>query len=440
MAATVSERELQMDDTRKSEVDAAIWADPSEIEQSESGGESGPGFRDNVREFLRIYWKKRKVALVIVSAGIAISVVYSLSLENVYTSTTSLMPQNSSSPYSSMLSLVTGSSDAAALGSEALGIGTPSDLQIGILESRVVQNAMITHFDLMNRYKVKVIDDARTILKSNTKIGQDRVSGIITIAVTDTSPSIARNMAQEYVTQLNRVLTENSTSAARRERLFLEGRLKDVKKDLDDSSQALSQFSTKSKTIDVPIQARAMVESATRLQGLLAEGESQLAGLRQTYSEDNNRVKALEARNAELQRQLTAMGGVTGSSNGSKTAHNASYPSVGDLPSLGLTYANLERKVRVDEQLWETLTKQYEIARVQEAKEIPTIQVLDVANIPDRKSAPRRSMIVLACTFVSFLLSAFIIFCLTRWQKMDEQAPMKLIYSKIIRKPTAPQS
>jgi tyrosine-protein kinase Etk/Wzc len=210
-----------MDDMRKpDDVDPAIWADPTEIDQSERGSESGAGFRERAREFLQVYRQKRKIALTIIGAGIVISIAYSLSLKNEYTSTTTLMPQNNSSPYSSMLSLVTGSSSAAALGSEALGIGTPSDLQISILESRLVQDAMIARFNLMNRYKAKVIEDARKTLSDHTKISQDRVSGIITIAVTDTNPDFACQMAKEYVAQLNRVLTQNSTSAAKRERLF----------------------------------------------------------------------------------------------------------------------------------------------------------------------------------------------------------------------------
>lgn len=423
-----------MDDSHNSDTTAAIWAGADEVEAVDGSIDPNQGFREGLRDFLYAYWEKRRLALGIVTAGIVLSIGYALSLRNVYTSTTSLMPQNNASPYSSMLSLVSGSDSAAALGGEALGLGTPSDLQVSILGSRAVQDAMIVQFDLMHRYKAHVIEDARAVLTSHTRIDQDRKSGIITIAVTDTSPEFACKLAQGYVAELNQVLTVNSTSAARRERIFLEGRLKEVKRDLDDSSKALSQFSTKSKAIDVPAQARVMVESSMRLQGLLAESEGQLAALKQTYSGDNVRVKALEARNAELRRQLNGMSGVTDRSGGATSADGLPYPSVGDLPLLGLTYADLERKVRVDEALWETLTKQYEIARVQEAKEVPTIQVLDVANVPNRKSAPKRSIIVLITTFLSVILSGIIVFGLNRWKEFSGEGQPRKFFARILSK------
>jgi uncharacterized protein involved in exopolysaccharide biosynthesis len=290
---------------------------------------------------------------------------------------------------------------------------------------------MIGKYDLVRHYRAHGTEAAQRALAGSTSIDQDRKSGIITISVTDMDPQFACKLADGYVTQLNRVMTENSTSAARRERIFLEERLKDVKSDLDDSSRALSQFSTKSKAIDIPAQARSMMDASLRLQSMLAEGESQLAGLRQTYSEDNYRVKALEARNAELQRQLNSLGAVSKPSS-SISNSDGPYPSVGDLPKLGLTYYDLERKVRVDEAVWETLSKQYEMARVQEAKEIPTIRVLDEANVPASKSGPRRSMIVLAVTFLSFLLSCLVVFVVGTWESLAEDStPKRLVRERL---------
>ena len=189
--------------------------------------------------------------------------------------------------------------------------------------------------------------------------------------------------------ELNRVVTENSTSSARRERIFLEGRVKDIKQQLDDSAKQLSQFSAKSGAIDMSSQTKSMVEEGLRLQAELIDGRSQLAALRQTYSEDNSKVRALEAHNAELERELNKMGGMSQGSGVSADTNGSPYPTAEELPALGLTYYDLERKLRVDEALWEALTRQYEAAKVEEAAEIPTVNVLDVANIPERKSAPR---------------------------------------------------
>jgi Capsule polysaccharide export protein len=427
-----------MDDPRNSDVETEIWSQTESDEPVESNEGNRGEFIKKIAEFLGLYWQRRRLAIGIIVVGIALAIGYSFTIPPYFTSTTSLMPQDNESPYTSLLGMAAGSSAAASIGTEAFGLSTPSELQISILESRTVRNAMIAKFGLMQHYGVGIIDQARGTLSDNTKIDEDRKSGIITIAVTDTNADFAAKLAQGYVSELNRVLTDNSTSAARRERIFLEERLKEVKRNLDLDSVALSQFSTKTKAIDVVSQAKSMVEAGLRLQGLLAEGQSQLAALRQTYSEDNYRVKALEARNAELQHQLDAMGGTDGKSGSSSSM--SFYPPVGELPTLGVTFADLDRRVKVDEVLWETLTRQYESARVQEAKEIPTIQVLDQANVPNRKSGPKRRVIVLTGALISLLLSFVVVFCIVGWQKLDSESLPKKIASRWTRKAQAVQS
>jgi uncharacterized protein involved in exopolysaccharide biosynthesis len=131
------------------------------------------------------------------------------------------------------------------------------------------------------------------------------------------------------------------------------------------------------------------------------------------------------------------MAALSGSSKKDGTAASSSssaYPSMEELPTLGLTYFDLDRRVRVDEEVWETLTKQYEMARVQEAKEIPTIQVLDEPSIPNLKSGPRRTLIVLFCTLLSFVLSCALIYWLDFWEKMDEQSEAKRLFAQALAK------
>ena len=421
-----------MDESKKSDVETSVWTEAIDDEPAESSGPTSEQIVEQILHFLQLYWKRRVLALAIIGTGIILSVAFALSLRNYYTSTTSLMPPDNSSPYSSMLSMLSGSGAAESLGGEALGLSTPAELLTSILESRTVRNAMVAQYDLVHYYKVRTMEDAARALARSTTINQDRKSGIIIISVVDINPDFACKLANGYAAELNRVMTENSTSAAHRERIFLEERLKDIKHDLDESSIELSQFSTKNKAIDIPSQAKSMMEASLRIQGSLAEGQSQLAALKQTYSEDNYRVKEVEARNAELERQFHALGGVSKVSTATDKPGGFSYPSVGDLPALGLTYYDLDRKVRVDEALWETLSKQYELARVQEAKEIPTIHVLDTADVPLRKSGPKRSMFVLTVTFLSFLLSCLIVVGGAFWKEMDEQRALKrLIYGVV---------
>jgi capsule polysaccharide export protein KpsE/RkpR len=251
---------------------------------------------------------------------------------------------------------------------------------------------------------------------------------VISISVSATDPALAAKLTNGYVEELNRVVTDDSTSAARRERIFLEGRVKDVKQDLDDSSKALSQFSAKNMTIDISSQEKSMVESGLKLQGELSEGRSQLAALRQTYSEDNHLVKAMEARNAELQREIDAMGGKPKNKGSTAGANGSAYPTAGELPALGLTYYDLERKVRVDEAVWEELTKEYEMAKVEEARQVPSVGVLDAANIPQRKTSPVRRNIVAVGTSLSFLFAIILVLALDHWEQMDPLTePKKMV-------------
>jgi len=416
-----------MDDSQIETLESELSQQADEIESADVE-EAGEPLLSKATRLLRVCWARRIMIALIVAAGILVSLGDALLEPNVYSSTTTLMPPDSSSPYFDVMGLLSPSSGAASLSSEVLGLNTPGDLYTGILESRNVQDGLIARFDLVHHYKVGFPDDARKVLAAQTKIDQDRQNGIISITVSSDDRTLATQLAQGYVEELNRVVTSDSTSAARRERVFLEERVKEVKQDLDESAKALSQFSTKTKAIDVSSQAKSMMDAEAKLEGDLMDGRSQLAALRQTYSEDNNLVKAAEARNAELQREINATGGTPDRNGSGASAGGSVYPTVGELPALGLTYYDLERKVTVDEALWEALTKEYETAKFEEAREIPTLHVLDAAEVPRLKSGPNRKFILLTGTLVSFVLACLLVLVLNYWERMDPEAePKKLL-------------
>src|SRR5207248_176243 len=155
----------------------------------------------------------------------------------------------------------------------------------------------------------------------------DRKSGIITITVTDRDPHRAAALAQAYVNELDALVAQVSVSSARRERMFLEERLKAVKIDLDQASQDLSQFSSKNGTIDLKEQGRAMVEGAAKLQGELIAAESELKGLMQIYAPNNVRVRSVQARVTELRSDLDKIGGSPDAENAAADAKSAAYSS-----------------------------------------------------------------------------------------------------------------
>src|SRR5437899_10817354 len=156
--------------------------------------------------------------------------------------------------------------------------------------------------------------DARTKLDEKTSISEERKSGIITISVTDHSPQRAAAIANAYVDELNSLVSQLSTSSAHRERMFLEERLKVAKQELDDASSQLAQFSSKNGTLDIQTEGKAMLDAAGTLAGQLIAAQSELEGLRQIYTDNNSRVRALNARVGELRKQLPKLSGTQESS------------------------------------------------------------------------------------------------------------------------------
>jgi capsule polysaccharide export protein KpsE/RkpR len=302
----------------------------------------------------------------------------------------------------SMLAALSGAGPAASLGGGSMSARTPGGTFIGILDSQTAQDDIINRLDLRRVYHYKLYIDTRNKLTEKTTIAEDKKSGIISISVTDRAPNRARDIAEAYVEELDKLVNSLSTSSARREREFLEQRLKSIKSDLDASSVALSQFSSRNATLNPQGQGLALFDSATRLQGELITAQSGLSGLKAMYSDDNVRVREAQARIDELQSQLRKMGSIAENTDGADLKSDQGYPSIRQLPILGVTYADLYRKVSMQESIYETLTRQYELARVEEAKEIPPIKVLDEPQVPERKSSPHRTIIVL----VGIMLSA----------------------------------
>jgi uncharacterized protein involved in exopolysaccharide biosynthesis len=261
---------------------------------------------------------------------------------------------------------------------------------------------------------------------------ENEKDGLVSITVRSRSPVLASMIAQGYVDELDRLVALDSTSEARRERIFLEGRLKELKQDLDDSSKALGQFATTNTALDIPSQGKAMIDSSLKLQAELASARSEEAGLRQEYSEDNVRVRASNARIEELQRQLNIINGQSGKGVSRADISQSGLPSISALPSLGVSYEDLARRVNVDELVWQDLTKQYEMAKVQEAKEIPVVRVLDKANIPERKSSPVRRAIVMSGAMLSFLIALISVNVSSHWGTMGaEDERKKLVLDAI---------
>lgn len=383
-------------------------------------------------ERLRLVWSRRQFLFRLAICALVISTAIAFLIPNRYTSTAQLMPPDStsSSALESVLVGLTGrGGGGAGIAGDLLGLKSTSDSFVGILSSRTVQDQLIEQFNLKKIYHVKRMEDARKVLEGYTSLEIDRKSQIVTIEVTDHDPKRAAAMGQAYIEQLNRLVAELSTSSARRERIFLEGRLQGVRKDLEAAENEFSKFASKNTAIDVPAQGKAMLEAAAVLQGQLIAAQSELEGLRQIYADNNVRVRSLTARVAELQDQLNKLGGKGVSNPGAST--DSLYPSIRELPLLGVPYADLYRRTKVEETIFETLTQEYEVAKVQEAKEIPTVKVLDSPNVPDKKSFPPRLLIIFLGLLLGVAGGVSWVFGNATWRETDPSDPRKVFAQEV---------
>jgi len=386
---------------------------------------------------LRLLWNDRRFLSRAAVAGLLFGTLVAFLLPKRFESTMQLMPPDAQSTSGmAMLAALTAKTGSGVdvVAGNLLGIKSSGALFIGILRSSTVEDRLVERFGLKKVYGARLEEAASRILAENTAISEDRKSGIITITVTDREPRRAAAMAQAYVEELDRLVAELSTSSAHRERVFLEERLTAVKQELDQASKEFSQFASKNTAIDIKEQGRAMVDAAATLMGELVAAESELKGLEQIYMPNNVRVRSVQARITELRKQLERMGGKEGTeANSASTGGDSMYPSIRKLPLLGVTYADLYRRTRIQEAVYETLTQEYELAKVQEVKETPSVKVLDTARVPERKSSPHRLLIMFLCTFLAVTGAAVLVLGKARWEEVDAQDPGKVFAQEVFQ-------
>ena len=212
----------------------------------------------------------------------------------------------------------------------------------------------------------------------------------------------------------------------------------------DQAVNELAQFSSKNNTLDIQQEGKAMLDAAGTLAGQMIVAQSELEGLRQIYTDNNPRVRSLNARVVELRKQLEKLGGSKASSDNAatiadgrpgdpSTAHDSGlpYPTIHSLPILGAKYADYYRRAKIQETVYELLTEQYELAKVQEAKETPSVKVLDPGSIPEKKSFPPRLVIMFLGTFLVSAMSVVWVLGSTRWEEVDSQDPRKIFVQEV---------
>lgn len=348
-----------------------------------------------------------------------IAVISVLLLHNEYESTTRVVPPDNSNSVA-----LAGIAAKMGIGAELAGgaLKNTGSIFVPILKSRTVEDRIIDRFDLRRAYHVRYYYDARKRLVKNTALSEDRQTGVITLTVTDRNAQRSADICKAYIEELNRLAVELSSSTAHRERIFLEDRLKSVKLDLDAAATQLSDFSSNNVALDIKEQGKAMIEGAATLGGQLIAAQSELKGLEQIYTDQNPRVMAMHARIAELQRSADKLSGNTA---------DKGYPGIRKLPGLGLRYAELYRQVKTQETVYDLLTQQYELAKLQEAKELPVIRVLDSAEVPERKSFPPRTLLVSASVLLAVFTTMARLYLARKWARVASDNPWKVVSVRI---------
>ncbi len=352
----------------------------------------------NLLELLRVIVRRKNVIIKICATAIILSVAYSLTLKNVYTATAKILPpqKDTGGGLSALLNQAGGL--AGMMGN--MGLGGSADLYLGILKSRSVADAVINRLDLQKEFKSKNIDETRKRLEGAVKFLAAK-DGIITISADSKDPAKAALLANTFVNELSRRSIQLNLTKVGSERVFLEKRLEVVKQDLKNAEDDMKSFQIKYKTIKADSQATLAIEGIAKLKAELVSKEVQLASLRNNMTDENSQVQTLKAAIAAQKRQLATMSGSGGSD---------ILPAVGNMPELAVEYIRKLRELKIQEAIFEQLAKQYEVAKLNEAKDSSTIQVLDDAVVPLKKSKPKRALIVIISTITAFFISIFIIF------------------------------
>jgi uncharacterized protein involved in exopolysaccharide biosynthesis len=410
------------------------------IAAQDEGREIAPNWVTNAS----VLWAHRRALGRTAAVAVLLALVIALVIPNQYESTARIMPPETAGGTTALLAAIAGRSEFGGLGglaSSLLGARSSGPLFVDLLRSATVSGDLIDRFQLQKIYKKHYRVDAAKRLARSTAVLEDKKSGVISITVEDSDPQRARSLAQAYLDELNLLVNRTNTSSARQERMFIEHRLQGAQADLEKAQQEMSEFASTHTAIDMKEQTRATVEAAAKLEGQLIFEQSELNSLEQVYGDENVRVRSAHARVDELQRQLEMISGTstplvrdkTGNPDSAATTDRtvADYPSLRQIPRLAVPYADIYRRVRIQETLYEMLTQQYELARIQEAKDVPVVRVIDLPGIPEKKSFPPRAMFTVIITALILIAACVRILVLDRWNQLSLQDPRKELIGQI---------
>jgi tyrosine-protein kinase Etk/Wzc len=347
---------------------------------------------------LIILHRRRRFVFFFTVGAAVLAVVTVLLIPSRYTAeTTILPPAQNSSMSSALLGQLGGSGALASAAGASLGIKNPGDMYVSLLRSRTVEDSVIQRFGLTAMYRATKLSDARRNLENRSTITLGIKDGLIRIDVSDRAPNTAAEIANGYVEAFRKLSASLAITEASQRRVFFEQQLLDANQNLAAAEEAMKRTEQSTGVLQVDSQARSLIESAAILRGQIVAKEVQLQGMRSYATEDNPQMVTAGQQLAELKAQLATLAG-TGQNPGSDF-----IVSKGNIPEAGMEYIRKLRDVKYYETITELIAKQFEMAKLDEARQGSVIQVVDIAVPPDRQSFPKRVITVIAATMLAFI-------------------------------------
>jgi len=351
-------------------------------------------------DVLIVLSRRRKFVVGFTLGAALLAVIFVLVVPSTYTATTTVMPPSQNSSMSSaLLGQLGGSSALASVAGAGLGIKNPSDMYVSLFLSRTIEDSMVQRFGLKDRYKKKKESDARTAFEKHTTVALGTKDGLIRITATDRDPKEAADIANAYVDEFRKLSATLAISEASRRRIFFEQQLLEAKENLTTAEETLKHTEQSTGVLQIDSQARSLIESAANLRAQVVAKEVQLQGMRSYATEDNPDVVTAEQQLTALKAQLAKLAG-TDEGSGSDFV----VPK-GKVPEAGMEYLRRIRDVKYYETISELIAKQFEIAKLDEARQGSIIQVVDVAVTPDKRSFPKRTVTILVATLLGFVVA-----------------------------------
>ncbi len=366
----------------------------------------------NLLDYWRVLIKRKGLLALIIGTAATASVIISLLLPKIYASTTTLLPPQDNGSGSALLaSRLPGGMGGMASG--FLGIKSPADLWVGILKSWTIRDAIVMQLNLKEVYEAETDQAAGEQLGNALNVKKTK-EGIVSSTVQDKDPTRSAELANAFVAELDKFNKNIVMTSGGRMRTFVEKRLDEAKETLVVSEEALKTFQEENGAVKLDAQSTAIIGAIGNIKGLLMAKEIELQTLLSFATPQNPQVEILRTEVKELRKGLREL--EEGKKDGKRSSGSIFIPTA-RFPDLGLQYARLVRDAKIQQALFELLTQQYEMARIQEAKDTPTVQVLDVAKVPEKKTKPKRTLIVLLSTFTAAFFGIFLVFFLEYIEK-----------------------